>query len=148
MRKRRYHKPGTLANLDCDSIERSMRTFEGDIEQLPPIYSAIKVDGRPLYKAARKGQEVELKARPVHVERFEMTRCQLPEVEFVVDCGKGTYIRSLAHDLGKKLENGAYLTGLRRTRIGEYLIEDAWNLEQLIQTIGDEVSIDKQNATV
>ena len=104
----------------------------GDLQQLPPIYSAIKVDGVPLYKKARRGEQVEVKPRPVTVHEFTITRVELPEVDFVISCSKGTYIRSLAHDLGKALDSGGYLTALRRTRVGPYGEIDMWNLEDLL----------------
>ncbi len=122
-------------HITLEKIEEARIGFIGQLEQFPPMYSAIKVDGQPLYKKARKGEVVEVKARPVVIEEFEITKVELPEIEFRVKCSKGTYIRSLAHDFGKALDSGAYLTSLRRTRIGDFKIEDAWNLEALIEHI-------------
>lgn len=109
----------------------------GDLQQLPPIFSAIKVDGQPLYKKARRGEMVEVKPRPVTVHEFRITRIALPEVDFVISCSKGTYIRSLAHDMGKALDSGGYLTALRRTVVGHYTEADMWNLDELLETIGE-----------
>lgn len=116
-------------------LEKVKKKFLGPIEQIPPVFSAIKVDGQPLYKKARKGQEVEVKPRPVTIYELEFTRFELPEVDFRVRCSKGTYIRSLAHDIGKALESGAYLGGLCRTKIGEYDLSKAWELEDLVKHI-------------
>lgn len=103
----------------------------GDIQQVPPIYSAIKVDGKRAYASARAGEEVELKARSAYVERFAITRVDLPEVDFETAVSKGTYVRSLAHDLGRLVDSGAYLSALRRTRIGDYDIGDASTLDDI-----------------
>jgi tRNA pseudouridine55 synthase len=103
--------------------------FTGEIMQIPPAHSAIKVGGRRVYELARKGVEVKLEARRVVIKEFAVTRFQLPEVEFRVVCTTGTYIRSLANDLGAALGCGGYLSALRRTRIGEYTVEQAMNME-------------------
>lgn len=122
-------------HITPEQIEQARQQFLGKLDQLPPMYSAIKVDGQPLYKKARKGEVVEVKARPVVIDAFEITNISLPHIEFRVQCSKGTYIRSLAHDFGKALNNGAHLTELRRTKIGQFRIEDAWNLEALVDHI-------------
>lgn len=116
-------------------ILANCKQFIGEIEQFPPAHSAIKIDGERIYHKARRGEEVELKARKITITEFEITRIALPEIDFRVVCAKGTYIRSLAHDFGKALNNGAYLTNLRRTRIGEFKIENAWDLQDFIQTV-------------
>jgi tRNA pseudouridine55 synthase len=103
--------------------------FTGEIMQIPPAHSAIKVGGKRVYELARKGVEVKLEARRVVIKEFAVTRFQLPEVEFRVVCTTGTYIRSLANDLGAALGCGGYLSALRRTRIGEYTVEQAMNIE-------------------
>ena len=103
--------------------------FTGEIMQIPPAHSAIKVGGRRVYELARKGVEVKLKARRVTIKEFAVTRFELPEVEFRVICTTGTYIRSLANDLGAALGCGGYLSALRRTRIGEYSVEQAMSME-------------------
>lgn len=110
-----------------DVIERE---FTGEILQIPPIHSAIKVNGKRVYELARKGKEVKLEPRPVVVSEFEITRFDLPEVDFRVVCSTGTYIRSLANDLGAVLGCGGYLSGLRRTRIGEFHVSDAMTMDQ------------------
>ncbi len=97
----------------------------GDIEQRPPIFSALKKDGKRLYEYAREGKEVQIKKRSVTVSEFEISKTLLPEVHFRIVCSKGTYIRSLAHDLGLLLNNGAYLSKLRRTKIGDYTVDIA-----------------------
>jgi tRNA pseudouridine55 synthase len=107
----------------------------GTIQQVPPMFSAIKVDGQPLYKRARKGEVIEIKARTVHIQEFELTNIDIPDVSFRLQCSKGTYVRSLAHDMGQVLDSGAYLTALRRTQVGDFRIEDAWNLEELIEQL-------------
>lgn len=113
-------------------LETARQQFLGEIEQVPPIFSAIKVDGQPLYKKARRGEKVEVKSRRVSIYAFDLTRTELPEVDFQVHCSKGTYIRSLAYDLGRAVGSGAHLTALRRTTIGNFSIENAWVLDKLI----------------
>jgi tRNA pseudouridine55 synthase len=122
-------------HLNEELLTTVAQNLTGDLQQLPPIFSAIKVDGQPLYKKARQGIKVEVKPRPVTVHKFELTRIELPEVDFEVDCSKGTYIRSLAHDLGKNAGSGGYLTALCRTSIGPYKLEDAWDLEELVKIL-------------
>ena len=119
-------------HITDELLYEKTKQFTGDIEQIPPMYSAIKVDGKRLYKAARRGEVVERKPRNVRVDAFDLTRIELPEVDFSVTCSKGTYIRSLAYDLGEAVDSGAYLTALCRTRIGDFKLEDAWDLEALI----------------
>jgi tRNA pseudouridine55 synthase len=118
-----------------DEIRLAASKLTGDLQQLPPAHSAIKVGGKRLYKDARKGIAVKLEPRPVHVYQFEITGVSLPEVSFNVKCSKGTYIRSLVHDLGKSLGNGAVLTELCRTAIGDYQLSDAWQLTDFEQTV-------------
>lgn len=103
----------------------------GDIEQIPPMVSAIKKDGVPLYKLARKGQEVVREPRPVNVSKYEVRRIGLPEVDFTVHCSKGFYVRTYAHDIGAKLGCGAHLSALRRTRSGRFTLERAVTIDQL-----------------
>lgn len=106
-------------------IHETVQQFLGEIDQKPPIFSAIKKDGKRLYEHARKGEEVEIASRKTTIHEFEITRIALPEVDFRVVCSKGTYIRSLAHDFGAALQSGAHLTALRRTKIGAFSVEDA-----------------------
>jgi len=122
-------------HITDELIRAAARDLTGDLQQLPPIYSAIKVDGQPLYKKARKGIRVEVKPRPVTVHEFRIIRFELPEVDFVISCSKGTYIRSLAYDMGKALNSGGYLTALRRTVVGPFVEQDMWNLEDLLEMI-------------
>ena len=107
------------------SIKDATTQFLGEIDQVPPIFSALKKDGKRLYELAREGKEVEIKSRKIEISEFEITRIDLPEVDFRVVCSKGTYIRSLAHDFGKALGSGAYLSELRRTKIGDFNVNNA-----------------------
>ena len=116
-------------------INQQKELFVGVINQTVPIFSAVKINGERLYRLARKGEKPESKTRKVIVHSFDINAVNMPFVDFVVRCEKGTYIRSLANDLGKELGSGAYLTALRRTRIGEYHVKDAWQLNDLIETI-------------
>lgn len=106
-------------------IFETTKQFIGTINQFPPIFSAIKKDGKRLYEHARAGEEVEIQSRKIEIIEFEITRIDLPEIDFRVVCSKGTYIRSLAYDFGKALNSGAHLTSLRRTKIGNYSVNDA-----------------------
>ncbi|HVW96597.1 MAG TPA: tRNA pseudouridine(55) synthase TruB [Mucilaginibacter sp.] len=124
-----------ISHLTEDQIRVACAKFIGEIGQYPPAHSAIKVDGERLYEKARRGEEVELKLRTVTITEFEITGITLPEVSFRVVCSKGTYIRSLVHDFGKALNNGAYLSRLRRTRSGNYRVDDAWEVMELVGTI-------------
>ena len=108
-------------------IHETTKQFVGEIEQFPPMHSAIKVDGKRLYELAREGQEIERKSRQITIEDFKITKIDLPFVDFEVKCSKGTYIRSLAFDFGKALNSGGYLTALRRTKIGEFDVINADN---------------------
>jgi tRNA pseudouridine55 synthase len=105
-------------------IRETTKQFVGEIDQKPPVFSAIKKDGIRLYEHARAGEEVEILSRKITIHEFEITRIALPEIDFRVKCSKGTYIRSLAFDFGKALQSGGYLSVLRRTKIGEYSVEN------------------------
>lgn len=118
-------------------IHEATTTFKGDIEQYPPAHSAVKVNGERLYVKARLGEEVELRKRFVTVSAFEITRIALPEVDFRIVCSKGTYIRSLVSDFGKMLNNGAYLSKLTRTRSGQFLLQNAYEVTDLVQYLRD-----------
>ncbi len=113
-----------------DLIRETTKQFIGEIDQKPPVFSAIKKDGKRLYEHARAGEEVEIQSRKVSIYEFEITRIAPPEIDFRVVCSKGTYIRSLAYDFGKALNSGAYLSALRRTKIGDFSIEDAVKIEE------------------
>jgi tRNA pseudouridine55 synthase len=118
-------------------IETAVQGLTGDIMQVPPVFSAIKVNGKRAYNYARKDQDVELQPRPVSIPEFEITRIALPEVDFRVVCSKGTYIRSLARDFGLALQSGAHLVSLCRTRVGPYHLSDALEIDQLKSMIRD-----------
>lgn len=119
------------SHITLDDIEGTRSQFEGIIEQVPPMYSAVQVDGERLYKKARRGETVERPPRQVRIRAFEIVDWRPPDVDVRIECSKGTYIRALARDLGNELEVGAYLTALRRTRIGPYAVDRAWTLETL-----------------
>ncbi|MFB6097602.1 MAG: tRNA pseudouridine(55) synthase TruB [Salinibacter sp.] len=112
-------------------VEEVLDRFRGSIEQVPPMYSAVRVDGERLYEKARRGETVDRPPRQVRIDRFELTDWSPPELSAEVECSKGTYIRALARDLGDELGVGAHLTALRRTRIGSFSVEDSWTLAAL-----------------
>jgi tRNA pseudouridine55 synthase len=112
-------------HLTEELIKNATENFIGKIEQVPPIFSALKKGGKRLYEFAREGKTVEIKSRQIEILEFEITNIQLPEVHFRVTCSKGTYIRSLAHDFGKTLNSGGHLSCLRRTKIGDYNVNNA-----------------------
>ncbi|GGC37868.1 tRNA pseudouridine synthase B [Parapedobacter defluvii] len=118
-------------------IRETAISFLGEIEQVPPAHSAVKIDGERVYEKARRGESVDVKPRRVHIREFEITGISLPDVDFRVVCSKGTYIRSLAHDFGKAMNNGAYLSQLRRTKSGDFRVEDAWQVTDLVNCIKD-----------
>lgn len=118
-----------VAHITLEGIYEATNAYIGDIQQRPPVFSALKKDGKRLYEYARSGEEIEIPTRTVNISEFEITKIELPKVHFRVVCSKGTYIRSLAHDFGKELNSGAYLSSLRRTRIGDYQIEDALSID-------------------
>lgn len=114
-----------------EAIRETFGKFTGNFEQIPPMVSAIKKDGVPLYKLARKGQEVPREPRPIYVTGHEITRVAVPEVDFVVQCSKGFYVRTYAYDIGEELGCGAHLSALRRTRSGKFNLERAITVDQL-----------------
>ncbi len=120
-------------------IRAAFDAFTGDFEQLPPMVSAIKKDGVPLYKLARKGQEIERELRPVSVRNYALNRIALPEVDFTVQCTKGFYVRTYAHDIGQKLGCGGHLSALRRTRSGKFTLERAIPVANLKTTPREEL---------
>jgi tRNA pseudouridine55 synthase len=117
-----------IKHIDEVLILATVKQFLGEIDQKPPIFSAIKKDGKRLYESARAGIEVEIASRKTTVYEFEITRIALPEIDFRISCSKGTYIRSIAFDFGKALKSGAHLTALRRTKIGDYDVENAMDI--------------------
>ena len=114
-----------LEHITKEAIQEATKQFIGEISQFPPVFSALKKDGKRLYEYARNNEEVEIKSRKVQIEEFEITNIDFPKVSFRVVCSKGTYIRSLAHDFGKALQSGGHLSRLRRTKIGEFSTENA-----------------------
>lgn len=124
-----------ITNLKEERIRDTVKQFTGEIQQKAPAFSAKKINGIRAYEYARKGEEVEIKANTVNIKTFEITKIKLPEVHFRIICSKGTYIRSIAIDFGEALETGAYLSALCRTRIGEYNLEHAIELEELKEQI-------------
>ena len=131
-------QPVNFRNYDhvtADMLRAATQKFVGEIKQVPPIHSAIKKDGKPAYKLARQGREVVMEPRTILISEFEITEMNLPIVKFRVVCSTGTYIRSLAYDFGEELGCGAYLSGLRRTRIGEYKVENALSIEQFQEMV-------------
>jgi tRNA pseudouridine55 synthase len=121
-------------------IRESTASFTGLQDQVPPLFSAIKIDGRRAYKYARAGQEAEIKSRQVTISEFDITAIRMPEVDFRVVCSKGTYIRSLARDFGLALDSGAHLIALRRTRIGNYRVDNAQSIEEFESRCSSQVT--------
>lgn len=117
------------SSISSENVSETTLQFIGDIQQQPPIFSALKKDGKRLYEYARAGEEVVIPKRTVHISAFEITNIELPNIDFRIVCSKGTYIRSLAHDFGKTLNNGAHLSALRRTKIGDYSVENSLSIE-------------------
>ena len=111
-----------------EMVDEVRQRFLGDIEQVPPQFSAIRMGGRRAYEMAREGEEAPIQPRQISIPTFEITRFELPDIDFRIVCSKGTYIRSIARDFGFELDSGAYLTALRRTRIGEFRVENAIQL--------------------
>lgn len=122
-------------HITQEQIEKALSDFTGEQEQMPPIYSAKSVDGKRAYVMARKGKRVELKPQKIHISRLELLSVKLPDLSLQVECSKGTYIRSLARDLGEKLDSGAHLTGLRRTRIGPYELDRTISIENFEENL-------------
>lgn len=119
-----------IAHINEKLISETLPQFIGEIDQIPPMFSAVKVDGKRLYKHARKGEVVEIDPRKITIHAFDIVQIALPKLLFRVSCTKGTYIRSLARDFGKALGAGAYLSDLRRTHIGEFKVSDAYTVEE------------------
>jgi tRNA pseudouridine55 synthase len=126
-------------HITKDLITETIKQFLGEIDQKPPVFSAIKKDGKRLYEHARAGEEVEIKARKTTIHEFEITRIALPEIDFRIKCSKGTYIRSIAYDFGLALQSGGHLTALRRTKIGDYCVENTVSPEDFVKNIFNEI---------
>ena len=120
-----------IDHLDDNALKEVINQFTGVVDQYPPVFSAIKKEGKRLYEYARKGEEIKINSRQIEILAFELTKIKLPTIDFYVKCSKGTYIRSLANDYGKALGSGAHLSSLRRTAIGLHRIEDAYTIEQI-----------------
>lgn len=116
-------------HITKELIEQTLQRFLGEIQQIPPAYSACKIDGKRSYRLARRGKEVELKPKTLRIDEIELLDCRMPEITIRVSCGKGTYIRALARDIGEALGSGAYLTALRRTRVGNFRAEECMQPE-------------------
>ena len=127
-------RPGEIDvdQISFEEVVKASEQFVGNIMQVPPLYSAIKIKGQKAYSIARRGKKVEMKPRPVRIDSWTLFNSNWPEIDFKVTCGTGTYIRSMAHDLGQVLKTGGYLTGLSRTSVGDYQLSDAWNLHELV----------------
>ena len=130
-----FDRESPFDHITIEQVQEQADLLTGDIMQVPPEYSAIKIDGERAYKMARKKESVKLDPRPVHVSKFRVVEIKFPEVAFEIDCSKGTYIRSLVRDLGIGLGCGAYMSALRRTAIGEYEIDAAYDLNEFIEAI-------------
>lgn len=122
-------------HINENILHTTSKKFLGEIEQYPPIYSAIKKNGKRLYEYARKGEKVEIKARKVHIQSFNITGFKNQDVDFEIHCSKGTYIRSLVNAFGKALNSGAHLLSLRRTKIGAFSVDNALKIEEFIDTL-------------
>ena len=121
-----------------DLIHQTTAQFTGNIEQFPPLFSALKKDGKRLYEFARAGKEVSISARNISVDFFKITAIRGLEVDFEIQCSKGTYIRSLAHDFGKALNSGAHLSALRRKKIGAFSVDDAMSVDAFMDSLKKE----------
>lgn len=126
-----------ISHITDAMVQDRVQQFTGAIKQVPPAYSAIKVDGKRAYLKARENEKIDIPEREVQIHDFEISRVAIPEIDFRVACSKGTYIRSLAHDFGKSLQSGAYLQSLRRTKIGDYHVDDAVSIPQLESFLGE-----------
>ena len=126
------------AHITEELLHETTKQFMGEIQQKPPIFSAIKKDGKRLYELARKGETTEIKERTVTISSFEITEIKLPEVGFRIICSKGTYIRSIAFDFGKALNSGGHLSALRRTKIGDFSVDNALSLEGFINNLKED----------
>ncbi len=122
-------------HLSLELVQKTLNDFMGEIDQVPPLFSAVKIGGRRAYLHARKGSDIVLQPKKISISELEVLNFSKEEIVLRIVCGKGTYIRSLARDLGVALNSGAYLVGLRRTRIGEMKVEEAWDLKRLMEKL-------------
>jgi tRNA pseudouridine55 synthase len=135
-----FDSEASFDHLAVEDLEKAREQFLGEIRQVPPIFSAVKVGGERLYKKARKGEEVVIKEREVNIKVFELTRIELPEVDFRIVCSKGTYIRSIVRDFGESLKVGAYLASLRRTRNGHFHVNNAYQIQEFVALVKQDAS--------
>jgi tRNA pseudouridine55 synthase len=124
-------------HITTDLINKVLKSFIGEQEQVPPAFSAKRVNGQRAYKKARKGINVEIKPSIVEIKEIELLKFKLPEIQIRVECGKGTYIRALARDIGQRLDSGGYLTGLRRTKIGQFHVKEALTIDDFKNQVGE-----------
>lgn len=124
-----------IEHITNEMVVNAAQSFVGNQEQVPPLFSAVKIKGERAYEKARRGEQTEVKAKSIEIKTFEVTAIRMPEVDFKIVCSKGTYIRSIARDLGQKLDSGAYLKKLTRTRIGEYDLNKAMSIELFEQSL-------------
>ena len=129
-------------HITRELVEETLKNFIGSIEQIPPAFSACKIDGERAYELARAGKEVELKPKTLVIDEIELLECNLPEIKIRVVCSKGTYIRALARDIGEALNSGAHLTGLIRTRVGDVKLEHCMEIEDFVEWL-DKQEIEK-----
>lgn len=130
-----FNSEADISDITDEEVKEVVMSFVGELDQTPPMYSAIKVNGRRLYDLARSGKEIEVKSRKVSIYSIDILKCALPEVVFLMRCSKGTYVRSLANDIGLKLKVGAYLAALKRTKVGNYSVEDAFDIPGFVEHI-------------
>ena len=130
-----FDKTFETSHITPKILEEVKNTFLGEIEQIPPVFSAVKIDGKRAYESARKGKEVEIKPRIVTVSEFKIDTTNFPIISFTITCSKGTYIRSIASDFGKRCDSGAYLKTLKRTKIGSYDLNKAYNLDDFVDQL-------------
>lgn len=127
-----------VEHITKELVEETLQKFVGEIQQVPPAYSACMIDGHRAYELARKGKDVPLKAKTLVIDEIELLECELPYIKIRVVCSKGTYIRALARDIGEALNSGAYLTSLRRTRVGDVKVEDCLQLEDFEEWLNNQ----------
>lgn len=127
-----------VEHITEELVEETLQKFVGEIQQVPPAYSACMIDGHRAYELARKGKDVPLKAKTLVIDEIELLECELPYIKIRVVCSKGTYIRALARDIGEALNSGAYLTSLRRTRVGDVKVEDCLQLEDFEEWLNNQ----------
>lgn len=130
-----------VEHITEEMVKETLQQFVGNIAQRPPLFSACKVDGKRAYDLARKGSDLELAPKQVQIDEIELLECNLPQIKIRVVCGKGTYIRSLARDIGEALESGAYLTGLTRTRVGEHRVENCINPDEFPEWLEKHIAL-------